>query len=222
MKINFTPNLKDLKIPLDIRVHSHEEFKYEPMFFQSSLKFVLNNAPSHYSITRYILAHMLLDYNSFLPILDDIIIDSRITMTMNGQYPSIPGWHCDHVPRGANGQPDFSLVDPKIFHRMIVVSGSESVVSCTEFVTEPVSIDVDPDNVWNSVDKYCNSNNVKKEKIEQGKIYQFDQMTIHRATACETPGWRMFLRASFNCKSKPVNEIRKQVQVYTPIDNNGW
>jgi len=36
-------------------------------------------------------------------------------------------------------------------------------------------------------------------------------------------GWRYFFRASVNTKTRgPLNEIRKQVQVYLPDADMGW
>lgn len=34
--------------------------------------------------------------------------DVKVHMLMPGQYPCIPGWHVDMVPRGADGKQDFS------------------------------------------------------------------------------------------------------------------
>ena len=82
-----------------------------------------------------------------------IVIDSRVNMLMPGMYPSIPGWHGDDVPRGVKyAQPDLNGVDPNGFvHFMVLFSDNEAPVSATEFVVEPITLEVDPDNVWQSV-----------------------------------------------------------------------
>lgn len=38
----------------------------------------------------------------------DYVVDSKIHMLMPNQYPCIPNWHYDHVPRGPDGTQDFS------------------------------------------------------------------------------------------------------------------
>lgn len=43
----------------------------------------------------------------------DFIWDVKVHMLMPGQYPCIPNWHYDNVPRVNNAQ-DFSLVTPEL------------------------------------------------------------------------------------------------------------
>jgi len=38
-------------------------------------------------------------------------VDIKVHMLMPGQYPCIPGWHVDLVPRSADGKQDFYRVD---------------------------------------------------------------------------------------------------------------
>jgi hypothetical protein len=46
---------------------------------------------------------------------DQYSVDIKVHMLMPGQFPCIPGWHCDNVPR-VGGQQDWSKVDTK--HKM--------------------------------------------------------------------------------------------------------
>ena len=150
----------------------------------------------------------------------NIVIDTRTNMLMAGMYPSIPGWHCDDVPRGEKyAQPDVRKVSDDVQHFMVILSDSDECPARTEFVTEQVIIDVDPENVWNSVDAAVEREKFHTAFLNEGEIIRFNQTAIHRATLCQTPGWRLFFRLSITHR-KPVNEIRKQVQVYTT--SNGW
>lgn len=152
-----------------------------------------------------------------------IVIDSRVNMLMPGMYPSIPGWHGDDVPRGVKyAQPDLNGVNPDGFmHFMVLFSDNVIPVSATEFVVEPVTLDVDPDNVWKSVNAGVEALKPKTRKLREGDIIAFGQEALHRASPCVQAGWRFFMRVSFTYR-KPVNEIRQQVQVYMPIETSGW
>lgn len=172
-------------------------------------------------ITRKLFDHdMFRTVQMFSP--DDffVVIDTRVTMTMEGMYPSIPGWHGDDIPRSrTTGQPVLHAVNPLVQHFMVIVSDQPAAVSTTEFVTEPMEVDVDIANVWRSVDQHINEIKPETRFIEQGEIVRFNQEAIHRASPTTTPGWRFFYRASITHR-KPANEVRKQVQVYASA--NGW
>ncbi len=147
------------------------------------------------------------------------VLDSRVTHTMPGQYPSIGGWHCDDFNRSAKyGQPKLEDRDHRICHFMALVSEGE--ITCTEFITQPVTIEVNPEAVWNSIDTILgDAVGLQKRKVKPMEIIFFSQDALHRASECTNAGWRLFIRGSFTYR-KPENEIRKQVQVY--IDRKGW
>jgi hypothetical protein len=157
------------------------------------------------------------------------VIDTRVTMTMKGVYPSLLSWHCDDVPRPDNqSQPDLRAISPDVQHYCALVSNREGGVSNTEFIDDELTIDVDDKDVWQSVDREVNkrlADPSTKDLTTVGvlpdlDIVRFDQHAIHRAAAAHTNGWRLFFRLSFTHR-KPENQIRKQVQVYAPI-SAGW
>lgn len=221
MKYTFTPNIKTIDKFAD-PVRRTEVIKNEPMIFSGSPRFAhVNGGPLTREVTNLILKNEYFravqsvggfDYN--------IVIDTRVTMTMPGMYPSIPGWHCDDVPRSkTHGQPVLHGVDSNVQHFMVLLSDQEDVVSCTEFVTEPFEVDVDIGDVWGSVDRAVESEKPKTGFLTQGEIIRFNQEAIHRASMTSVAGWRFFYRASITHRA-PSDEIRKQVQVYT--SSNGW
>jgi hypothetical protein len=140
---------------------------------------------------------------------------------MHGFYPSIPGWHCDDIPRGTKyAQPDLDKRNGGVIHFCCLISDHPEV-SNTEYINEQLQIDVDPANVWSSVDRLINSHGARcVEVAKPGEIIRFTQSTLHRATPCKVPGWRLFFRLSITHR-KPVNVLRNQVQVYVP-ENTGW
>lgn len=201
-----------------------EELANEPMIFSGDLGFTREHGGP--------LTRMILDE---LPMIGrpaglNVVIDTRITMTMKGAYPSIPGWHGDDVPRAVEyAQPDLRAIDPRVQHYVCLLSNQPTGVSNTEFVTSPLEVDVDPSAVWKSVDEAVNSEigiepwaekPIRITPINDADIVRFDQNTIHRAAPTHTPGWRLFFRLSVTHR-QPQNQIRRQVQIYSPI-SEGW
>ena len=142
-------------------------------------------------------------------------------MTMPGAYPALPGWHCDDFNRSERyTQPNPEDANDLVNHYMALVGEAEDGNSCTQFLTEPLTVNLDCTDVWHSLDKSINSlPEYKSRFIKNREVIHFNQNAIHRATPTKTPGWRLFLRCSFT--HRPVhNEIRKQVQIY--VDRNGW
>ena len=222
MKFVFPPSIKTVG-KLDSS-YGTAEIAGEQMIYSGGWKYTKENGGP---ITSYIMRQLTKcpEWGKALLAVEhddnyDVVIDTRTNMLMEGMYPSIPGWHCDDVPRGEKyEQPNLKAIDNKVQHFMVLLSDSDECPAQTEFVTEPVLIDIDQNNVWNSVDKAVEEGKFKTGFLNEGDIIQFSQTAIHRASLCKTPGWRLFFRASITHR-KPVNEIRRQVQVYST--RNGW
>jgi hypothetical protein len=148
------------------------------------------------------------------------VIDTRSHMLMPGQYPAIPGWHCDAYPRGkgGSGQPDLEAGDPECFHYVVTVSDQQRGVSNTAFLEGTVTVEVDPEQVWGSV--HDEIRELAGVKIPDGNLIRFKQESLHRASATHAKGWRWFFRLSMY-HSAPMNQIRRQVQVYS-TEGGGW
>ena len=220
MKYTFTPNLKTVDHIESMR--NTNTVKNEPMIYSGCPDFAHSNGgPLTREITRLLLRNR--NFTSLLVYVPEeynVVIDTRVTMTMEGMYPSIPGWHGDDIPRSkTTGQPVLHGVNPFVQHFMVLLSDQDSSVSATEFVSKEIELDVDLANVWDSVDKQINEIKPQTGFIDPGEIVQFNQEAIHRASPTVTPGWRFFYRASITHR-KPANEVRNQVQVYA--SKNGW
>lgn len=147
------------------------------------------------------------------------VIDTRVHMLMPGMYPAIPGWHCDAVyRRDSTSQPEVEKIDKRLLHWTCIIGTSP--VSLTSFVVQEVEIDVNPAAVWKSVHQAVAWKNPRCIQLELGDVLMFDSSTIHRAVAANQQGWRFWFRLSFYPRA-PMNQIRKQVQVYTTEDG-GW
>lgn len=149
------------------------------------------------------------------------VIDTRVHMLMKGMYPAIPGWHCDGVPRSAKyAQPDLTKTNYEVVFWSCTLSSNPEGCSNTEFVSDDLVINVDPDRVWGSVDSEVKKKNPEIWAAPDGEIIDFSQQQLHRAGPCHTPGWRFFFRLGI-VPTPPKNKIRKQVQVYT-VEELGW
>jgi hypothetical protein len=230
----FKPELTFKETNLNFRRFTEKDIKDEPMWFHASLdKLLAFDWKKCGSITKAFIDE-LTHNTDFCDNSEEIRIDSRSHMLMEGWYPAIPGWHHDDVPRTApNKQPDYSS-KTRTKHAMLVVNAD---VSPTEFITSDIEV---------HVPKFCSSNkpfyyeadfflNADKTKkticVRDNQMVFFDDRTFHRATPTLKNGWRFFIRATkcYNEDQTPCDylnnlehEIRKQSQVYIDPINKGW
>ena len=204
----FTPAWREIsKMPVLLPGSPRDE----PMLFGADLEFARRNGG--------------LITNTFLTMIGagrrDLIVDSKVVMLMAGMWPCIPGWHHDDVDRGPDGQPDYDFATNNPIHYMMHVGGGQSN---TEFIAEPVLVPKPPagSKVYRVWDNYLNALAPRSEFVSPGSIVQFDSRTFHRGSRAKGAGWRFWIRASEGSNRKPVNEIRKQVQVYMDDPSEGW
>lgn len=162
---------------------------------------------------------------------DSVVIDTRVHMLKPGWWPSIPGWHCDAVPRDEDKQLllNHELRD-NIDHYLVVVDAGTG--SMTEYLTDQVGLILpdEPDegeNLWAThsklIKQLIDGGEYSTRQVESEVLYKFSAYDYHNATPATDHGWRFFFRASVNTQTKgPYNEVRNQVQVYVPSENFGW
>jgi hypothetical protein len=149
------------------------------------------------------------------------VIDTESQDLMAGQYPSIPGWHCDAitVPRpGEDGDHQRRVRETIVYS--CSVSSQPGGVSQTLFAAEPLTLEVDLDHVWPSVHRGAEDRLLRREKMRDGEVVRFDGATLHRSAACHRSGWRYWFRLTLYHKP-PQNVIKRRVQVYTPVESRG-
>lgn len=218
--VSFKPDISRIA-DVEVSTINRELLLQEPMIFNGSVDFAIKNSgPIVKELCMTLVRNKLLQN---IPGGYNWIVDTKTVMVMRGQYPSIPGWHCDGVPRGpsTNGQPDTNAVNDSIYHYLAVV-GNPASISNTEFVTEELTIPVKPGNVWGSVDHFVSyhAEDIHRMSVEDSAIYKFNRAAIHRAVPATENGWRIFFRCS-QMPQQPKNQIRHQVTVYTD-PANGW
>jgi hypothetical protein len=151
------------------------------------------------------------------------VIDVRIQRLMPGMYPSIPGWHCDAVPRsGYHSQPDFKKADVKnVMHYTALISTDDEVCN-TEFLTDELKMEINPERgVWEQVHRKIEEEKPVIQQIAPGALYRFGQLALHRAAPTKVRGWRLFFRLSIYY-NKPLNVIPRMQQVYLISEKAGW
>lgn len=223
------PSIADNKTHLTKLIHR------EPMLFGSDAKFADMHGGPLTNLALIALEDIGVNRK-------DLIVDTRSHMLKPGWFPAIPGWHCDEVPRGKDGQPDIDLIpeDPKKrpMHYLIVLDAGTNAM--THFLSSRAhSLHVFDrglarfDNarqrdskatLWGECDKFIRSTVQpdNKERTLSGHLYSFDQFDFHTATPATGDGWRWFFRATAKSKRPVANEIRRQVQVYLGDVNGGW
>ena len=126
----------------------------------------------------------------------DFTWDVKVHMLMPHQFPCIPNWHYDCVPRDHEGQQDFSKVNTD--HKMYLwLSGGPF----TEFKVGDKTLFIKP-KTW----------------------FEFTQMDEHRGTVSEEFTWRCFIRATDKriLAPKPQGALRRHSQVYLDSEKFMW
>lgn len=152
------------------------------------------------------------------------IVDVRVQRLMPGMFPSIPGWHCDAVPRDLyKGQPCFAAINPAAFHVTLTLSTDPVGVSNTEYVMDPIKPKLySPDNIYRQLHEEVDRISPVVQRVNDGVFTKFTPKTIHRATETHRRGWRMFMRFSMYHKPPIENGVPGQQQVYILSEKNGW
>lgn len=144
--------------------------------------------------------------NTFPEDPNDFIWDVKVHMLMPGQYPCIPNWHRDMVPRDASGKEDESKITPE-YPMYLWLSGGP----LTEFRFGGLE---------------------HGYHIDPQKWHKFTQLDWHRGLPSDVFCWRGLIRAThkkLNISSKHVNNpfgrksaLRRHCQVYLDASNYIW
>ena len=120
--------------------------------------------------------------------------DVKVHMLMPSQYPCIPNWHYDHVPR-INNKQDFSKVRTDLL-MWLWISGEPLAEFKRDGIITPVHAET-----WKS----------------------FTQADIHRGTVSHAFQWRGFIRATPIEIVQPIkNCLRRHSQVYLDAESFRW
>jgi hypothetical protein len=162
------------------------------------------------------------------------VVDVRVQRLMPGMYPSIPGWHCDAVPRASySSQPDFSKVNPASYHFTCILDTSidsdtrsfrsSGATSLTQFTSLDEEIEFnDQESIYRQLHRHIESSPNPRVNCEPGALYGFSTMVPHRTMPTINRGWRLFFRMSMYHAPPVANGVTSQQQVYLLSEENGW
>lgn len=146
-------------------------------------------------------------------------VDIKIHMLMAGQYPCIPNWHCDNVPRNAQGEVDYGLLGEDQEMLMWVSDGPE-----TEFLAESQDCKSFI-KTHESVARHMRFGQFPTKHIKPNSWISMTQRTPHRGTMAQKAGWRVFVRLTPKtiAPDRPVHStIRRHCQVYLDANYFTW
>lgn len=195
------------------------EIKNEPMLFSADYAFsIISGGP----ITRAFLQRVPDNIKND----PTFILDTRVHMLMPGWYPCIPGWHLDDIPRTRpDGQPDHQNPAYRAEHLMCLIGDA----SVTSFLSARIDLEEPGLNegityhLWDEeINRRLQNNPEFEVSAPTECLIYFNSEALHRGNPATKNGWRWFARASWSTQRKPYNEIRRQVQVYLPVVNQGW
>ena len=156
-------------------------------------------------------------------------IDVRVHRLYEGNYPAYPGWHCDAQHRETyfgQPKPDQTKLSN---HLIATVSSHTDGISLTQFIDEPVEINLpesDPnEKLWKKVDAEMRKiGDWKTWTMPDGKLTQFDCWTLHRCVPASKRGWRLFFRvAMWYRPNLEQGKLSKQEMIYMDIEQaTGW
>lgn len=131
---------------------------------------------------------------------NDYVVDVKVHMLMPGQWPCIPNWHRDFIPRGEDGKR---------------VPAKEGITGEKMFAW----ISGGPLTEFKNKDKRCYF-------VEPEKWHSFTQHDIHRGTMSDIHTWRCFIRVIPKKFIHPttinVGTKRNHIQVYLDANKFNW
>lgn len=145
-------------------------------------------------------------------------LDLKIHMLMNDQFPCLPNWHCDNVPR-FDGITDYSKCDMNNPKMLLWISGAPY----TEFLKKPEEMNLPLSHA--DLAESIRANKLETVKIAGQCWVAMDQLTPHRGTISTEPTWRVFARITHKSIApvRPVNNvIRRHCQVYLNPESFSW
>jgi len=135
--------------------------------------------------------------------LDDYAVDVKIHMLMPGQYPCIPNWHCDFIPRDEELQRNACAVTGEKMYTWI--SGGP----LTEYRSRHDD-DSDTFTYFKTAEKW----------------HSFTQSDAHRGTMSKEHTWRCFIRVIpkkfIHPTTTNVGQLRRHTQVYLDAEKFRW
>jgi hypothetical protein len=151
---------------------------------------------------------------------DDWELDVKIHMLMRDQYPCIPNWHCDNVPRGRDGRVSYREATSVVPKMLLWVSDGPE----TEFLDAPLDFPGVPAG-HQELAEFIRTSGAGFSKIRPQTWMGMGMRTPHRGTQAQKDGWRVFARLTHRsiAPDRPVLSYeRRHCQVYLDATAFEW
>lgn len=129
---------------------------------------------------------------------DEYLIDVKVHMLMPGQFPCIPNWHYDFLPRSEDGERSCNTRSDKKMYMWL----SDA----------PLTLYKD--------------RNGKEFTKPAKRWHSFTQHDLHRGQMSEDHVWRCFIRVIpkefVHTITKNIGEVRRHIQVYCDSSKFRW
>jgi hypothetical protein len=229
-------NRTPLAVSRTIEQPSMAEVKSTPSLWQASLADALRYGGD---LARAAIGAMNLRHDRA-----HVVVDTKVHMLMPGFSPAIPGWHTDGAPRGESlnplgtgapnlfaqeftAEPNFAAQEVRRPHRFHTITTGFGCL--TEFVAEPVAIDV-PDaptkKLYSVISREVERIKPATRKLVSCQATEFDWWDLHRASIATAHEWRFFIRVTETDWWAPQSDLRAimrtQQQVYIADPAFGW
>jgi hypothetical protein len=159
-------------------------------------------------------------------------IDIKIHMLMPRQWPCIPNWHCDNVPRDANGITDYNLAK-RVAAESPPMYLWVSSTPCTQFLSRNITMPYMPEN-HGDVGKFITKLGLREDlhddrplltTIEPQQWISMNCLTPHRGTLSDKHQWRIFARLTHKSilpTRAQTSVLRRHCQVYLDAAEFTW
>lgn len=153
---------------------------------------------------------------------EDYELDIKVHMLMPGQYPCIPNWHTDMVPRDDSGL-RFDLVEEGIEPMLLWISDGPE----TEFLARSLVMPARPGS-HQEIARFLRDHEALMTRPLQPNVWTaMGQNTPHRGTQAKRHGWRVFARITHHSiapqRARIAHSvIRRHAQVYLDAADFGW
>jgi hypothetical protein len=158
--------------------------------------------------------------------LADYEFDIKVHMLMPDQFPCVPNWHCDNIPRRADRSLDYYAASHRDGPPMLLwISNGPQ----TEFLNAPLEMPYTPMD-HGEVAQFIHGHmqwqrDPVTEFLPPQQWAEFSSCAPHRGVASEDHQWRVFVRATHKSvlPDRPkVHPVRRHCQVYLDTNSFAW
>lgn len=129
-----------------------------------------------------------------------VLVDIKVQDLVEGDYPCLPGWHLDGSSNKRNLEKK-----PETF--TLFVTGSHA---CTEFVDEPIELDIDASWDFSEISKNCSKQipeSVNTWALPSCRFGTYDDSFFHRGPKSRGNERRLLIRTTETDILRPKNSI---------------